>query len=139
MTLQHTRRLTAGLVLVCSLLIGGALMLSPQPVLADEATTIISTGLDNAATGTFNKEVSAATFVGNLIQVLLSATGLIFLILTVYAGILYMTAAGDEGKVRKAKSILTTSLIGIIIIVGAYALTVYVIDALATASSPTGT
>lgn len=111
-------------------------MLTPQPVLADSATEIISTGLDNAATGTFNKNVSAPTMVGNLIQVLLSATGIIFLVLTVYAGVLYMTAAGDSNKVTKAKNILVTTLIGMIIIVGAYAITVYVVDALTEVASP---
>jgi hypothetical protein len=47
-----------------------------------------------------------------------------------------MTAAGDEGKVTKAKKMLTTAVVGLIIIVGAYAITAYVIDALATASTP---
>ncbi len=41
-----------------------------------------------------------------------------------------MTAAGDEGKVKKAKSMLVTSVIGIIIVMAAYALTFFVIDQL---------
>jgi lysylphosphatidylglycerol synthetase-like protein (DUF2156 family) len=138
MTLQKT--LSFGLVFaflfgVCA----GILLVAPEAAIAAEdstATTIISEGLSTAAEGTYDQGVTASVFIGNLIRVLLSATGLVFLVLTVYAGILYMTAAGDEGKVTKAKKMLTTAVVGLIIIVGAYAITAYVIDALATASTP---
>jgi lysylphosphatidylglycerol synthetase-like protein (DUF2156 family) len=141
MTLQKT--LSFGLVFaflfsVCA----GILLVAPETAFAAEdstATTIISEGLSNAATGTYAQGVTASVFIGNLIRVLLSATGLTFLVLTVYAGILYMTAAGDEGKVKKAKQMLTTAVVGLIIIVGAYAITSFVIDSLAEASKPATT
>jgi hypothetical protein len=41
-----------------------------------------------------------------------------------------MTAGGDPGKVDKAKQSITRAIIGIIIIVGAYALTSFVIEQL---------
>lgn len=135
MTMQRTLGLGAVMVIAVSMIFGG-LLLAPETVSADAATTIISKGLDDAAKDSYNTDLSATNFIGNLIRVLLSATGLVFLVLTVYAGILYMTAAGDESKIKKAKGMLASSVVGLIIIVGAYAITSYVIDALATASSP---
>lgn len=72
-----------------------------------------------------------------MIQALLSATGMIFIGITVYAGIMYMTAAGDDNKVKKAKDMLTTSIIGIVIVVGAYAFTSFVVDRLSEATTTT--
>lgn len=101
------------------------------------ATSLISEGLQNAGEGVYSEELTVSTFVGNLIRTLLAATGIVFLIITVYAGVLYMTAAGDTEKIKKAKGMLTSSVIGIIIIVGAYAITTYVIDAISTAATQT--
>ena len=70
------------------------------------------------------------TIIGNLIAVLLSVLGIIFVVLVVYAGFLYLTAAGDDEKVKKAKKLLTQSIIGLVIIIAAYAIASYVIDAL---------
>ena len=68
--------------------------------------------------------------IGNVIQVLLSVLGIIFVVLVVYAGFLYLTDSGDSTKVKKAKTLLTQSVIGLVIIVAAYAISAFVIDAL---------
>lgn len=70
------------------------------------------------------------TLIGNGIAVLLSILGIIFVVLVVYAGFLYLTAAGDDGKVGKAKKLLSQSIIGLIIIIASYAISAFVIDAL---------
>ena len=67
---------------------------------------------------------------GRAIQALLGIVGLLFLVLTVYAGVLYMTANGETGKIEKAKGILKNSIIGLVIVVGAYTLTTFVVDQL---------
>jgi hypothetical protein len=43
-----------------------------------------------------------------------------------YAGYNWMTAAGDEQKVEKAKDTITRAIIGIIITVSAYAITYFI-------------
>ena len=68
--------------------------------------------------------------IGNIIAVLLSVLGIIFVVLIVYAGFLYLTAGGEDDKVKKAKKLLTQSVIGLVIIVAAYAIAAFVIDAL---------
>jgi hypothetical protein len=76
-----------------------------------------------------------ATLVGNLIAVLLSVLGIIFVVLVVYAGFLYLTSQGEAEKVKKAKALLSQAVIGLVIIIAAYAISEFVIDALVTATS----
>ncbi len=72
------------------------------------------------------------TIIGRIISVLLGILGIVFVVLVVYAGFLYLTSQGEEGNVKKAKKLLTQAVIGLIIIVAAYAISSYVIAALST-------
>lgn len=71
-------------------------------------------------------EGSLETIVGQLIAGALTLVGLIFLALMVYAGYLWMTAQGEEEPVNKAKQIISGSIIGLVILLSAYAITVFV-------------
>lgn len=105
---------------------------------ATSATGTISKGLSDAGKSTYgSSSLTLTEFIGNLIQALLTATGILFLVLTVWGGIIYMTAAGDGTKIKKAKDMIVSALVGLIIIIGAFALTSYVVDALSTAATPT--
>ena len=120
------------------LFVAGSLLLpSPDPLLAQSAITTISQGLDDAAGDSYSTNLTLTVFIGNMIRTLLAATGIAFLIITIYAGILYMTATGEPDKIKKAKGMLTSSVIGLVIIVGAYAITQYVVTALAEATTAT--
>ncbi|NTW22484.1 hypothetical protein HGA34_02985 [Candidatus Falkowbacteria bacterium] len=67
-----------------------------------------------------------ARFIGQVISAFLSLLGIIFIVLIVYSGYNWMTAAGDSGKVDKAKETLWRAVIGLIITVGAYAIWVWI-------------
>ncbi len=84
------------------------------------------TNLDTVAGKAGTKEENLGIVVGTIVNALLSLVGLIFLILMVYAGILWMTARGEEDQISKAQKIITASLIGLFITVSAYAITVFV-------------
>lgn len=64
-----------------------------------------------------------------VMNTLMGFLGIVFFILIIYAGILWMTAAGQEDKITKAKKILASSTIGLVIVFGAY-LIAYVIIAI---------
>ncbi|OGF15393.1 hypothetical protein A3G56_03175 [Candidatus Falkowbacteria bacterium RIFCSPLOWO2_12_FULL_45_10] len=92
-----------------------------------------SGGLNDVANDVYGTAVSDRTLEGTVVSVIngiLGLLGIIFLVLVLYAGFLWMTAAGNEDQVTKAKSILTTSIIGIVIIVAAYAIVKFVLDAI---------
>ena len=74
--------------------------------------------------------------VGGIIRAVLSVIGVLFLVLTIYAGFLWMTAAGNEDKVSTAKKIITSSMIGLVIIAAAYGITALVFTFLFNASAP---
>jgi len=59
----------------------------------------------------------------NLIQVALGLLGTICVVLMLYAGFMWMTAAGNEENVKKAQDIIKYAVIGLIIILSAYAIT----------------
>ena len=67
---------------------------------------------------------------GTLINVFLGVLALIFLILMLYGGYLWMTAMGDQERITKAKETIVPAVIGIVIIVGAYAVTSFVVEGL---------
>ena len=53
--------------------------------------------------------------IGNLMKWLLAILGFIGIIGFVIAGILYLTAAGDEDRINSAKSAMMYSIIGVIV------------------------
>ena len=88
------------------------------------------------AWGTRSPDVLA--FLGKLINVFLGVLALIFLILMLYGGFLWMSAMGDQERITKAKDTIVPAVIGIVIIVGAYAVTSFVIQGLVDASTMIG-
>ena len=56
------------------------------------------------------------------VNLFLGLLGVIFVILIIYAGFQYMMASGDDKKITTAKDMIWSAIIGIIIIIGAYAI-----------------
>lgn len=73
--------------------------------------------------GGYNTNPEAASVpkvVGMVINALLSITGLIFIVLTVFAGFNWMTSQGNEEKIKKSQDTLKSSIIGLIITLSAW-------------------
>ena len=86
-----------------------------------------------------HSEEQLPEIIGSIIKVIIGLLGIIFLVLTIYAGIIWMTAAGDAKKVDKAKGILSTAVIGLVIILCSFAITEFIISNLtATGGTATG-
>ena len=97
-------------------------------------------GLDTAATQAhLPKTVAGESLppgvIGKLLQYALSLIGIIFFLLVLYAGFLWMSAMGNSEKIESAKSILETAVIGLALVLGAYAITSFVISSLSAAPS----
>ncbi len=73
--------------------------------------------------------------VGNIIKNFMGLLGIVAVVLILYAGFLWMTAAGNEQKVEKARSILTQAVIGLAIVLAAYAITSFVVTSLINATT----
>ena len=81
-------------------------------------------------------ETSLAETIGRYINGVLGFTGIIFLLLTLYAGFLWMTAGGDEGNIEKAKSILSSAVIGLVIVMLSYSITALILYFVAGTTKP---
>lgn len=66
----------------------------------------------------------------NILRYLLGFTGVIAVTVIIWAGYSWMTAAGNEEKVKKAKQTLQNGVIGLIVIMTAYVLIVFVIKSI---------
>ena len=65
-----------------------------------------------------------------IIQIGLGLLGTIAVVLVIYAGFLWMTSEGNADKLQKAKQILKSAAIGLLIILSAFAIVTFVIDRL---------
>lgn len=68
--------------------------------------------------------------IANIIRIALGLIGIVFVVLIIYAGVIWMTAEGDKAKVDKSKKIITNAVIGLIIILMAFAITQFIFQAL---------
>ncbi|HEX9664391.1 MAG TPA: hypothetical protein VGA49_01065 [Patescibacteria group bacterium] len=76
----------------------------------------------------FGTQTDLSQIVGAIIQTFLGFLGVVALILIIYGGYMWMTAGGNEEKVKKAQTLLRNAVIGLIIISLAYAITAFVIQ-----------
>jgi hypothetical protein len=76
--------------------------------------------------------------VAKIIRIGFGLLGTIGVILVIYAGFLWMTAAGNDDKIKKAKDILKAAVIGLIIILSAFAITSFIINKLVEATNGPG-
>lgn len=73
-----------------------------------------------------------------IINIALSTLGIIFVILIIYAGFLYMTAGGDASKTQRAIAMIRNGIIGLIIILLSWALARYILTRLMEATGTGG-
>ncbi|MCD4762302.1 pilin [bacterium] len=87
-----------------------------------ESGHVVKTG----ETASWFQSASLSQIIGRMVKALLSLLGVIFLVLTIYGGFTWMMARGNEQEVTKAQGILQTAIIGLIIVLAAYAITIFV-------------
>ncbi len=66
---------------------------------------------------------------------ILSLLGVVILVIIIYAGFQWATAAGNDTKVQKAQKTLLQAVIGLIIVFASFAITSFVLDALSAATN----
>jgi hypothetical protein len=125
------------LILFVSLIIINNVFIISNTVLAAAApaTNALNNSItkeltDVAGAAQFNPYKSPVLIIGSIISVALGLLGVIFVILMIYAGFLWMTAGGNEETVKKAKKWLANAVIGLIIVLAAYAISTFVIQSI---------
>ncbi|MFA5886838.1 MAG: hypothetical protein WC863_03615 [Patescibacteria group bacterium] len=72
-------------------------------------------------------DMSLGDVLALIIQIVLGFLGTVFIILMIISGFRLMTAGGNEEQVQKATETIRTAIIGLIIVISAYAITYFVI------------
>jgi hypothetical protein len=74
-----------------------------------------------------------SVIIARLVIIVLNFLAALFIILMVYAGFSWMFAGGNEERVSKARDIVKDSIIGAILVFGAYAVTYFILQSLTSA------
>lgn len=128
-------------IIVMTMLIGTVAVSMTAPALVSEAGAAELTSADllgddfTDATGLGDANLKSS--IGNIINVLLGFLGILAVIIIIYGGFVWMTAGGEEPKVKKAQQIIVAGAIGLAIILSAYAITSFVITEFISATSET--
>lgn len=116
------------------------MMLAPAVVMAQPVTQEVTSqdlGIQyGAATGLGNKDVRVT--VASIIRTAMGLLGIVAVVIILIGGFKWMTAGGNDEQVGEAKKWIFSGVIGLAIILSAYALATYVINSLVTATTTTG-
>lgn len=119
------------LIIICTLFFCTAPMV--QALNLQDAFDIAGHGNDDpldsmaSTAGYDTNKTDLMAVVSKVINSVLGLLGVIFLVLTIYGGFLWMTARGNEQQVEKARETIVMAIIGIIIVLVAYSISYYVV------------
>jgi Type IV secretion system pilin len=124
MTKNMVKKLAAGAVTV-------SVMALPMIAMAASGVDL---GLNYAtAIGLGTQDVR--TTVSNVIRAFMGLLGIVAVVIILLGGFKWMTAGGNEEKVSEAKKLIISGIIGLIIIMSAYAISQFVVNAIINGTS----
>ena len=97
------------------------------PVLAADPFGVDVVG---GSTGLGGEGKDLRSVIGNIIKVALGFLGVVAVVIVLIGGFKYMTAGGSDEKVGDARKYIISGIIGLAIILSAYAITTFVISQL---------
>ena len=90
--------------------------------------TQLAKGIDAGAAGI--QKVDADSLLTNILNMVYYIGGSVAVIVIVFAGIMYVASAGDAGRITRAKNMILYAVVGLIVILAAFAITNFVIGRL---------
>lgn len=86
----------------------------------------------------FGSQTDVRVSAVRIINIVLSILGILFLALIIMAGFKYMTAAGNEDKVKQAIKQISQAVIGLIIVLASWGISYFIISRILDASQGFG-
>lgn len=87
-----------------------------------------------AETAGFSTTVSITVIIARLIRTAITLVGVVTVAFLVYGGFVWMTSGGDAARLKKAKGIITSAIIGLLLVLASFAIVSFVLGALVTAT-----
>ena len=106
-----------------------------QQLSADELFGGDSGGDEDFQLATGLGEAELVDTIAAIIRIALGFLGVIAVVIILLGGFKWMTAAGAEDKVKNAKQLIFSGIIGLVIILSAYAIASFVIDSIVAATT----
>lgn len=75
------------------------------------------------------------TTIASIINTALGFLGIVAVVIILYGGFLWMTSGGNDDKVKQAKKLMISGVIGLAIILSSFAIATFVIGRLASATT----
>lgn len=72
---------------------------------------------------------SVEMYVVSVINFILDFLGLIIIVMIVWGGMQYVLAMGDSGKIKKAKSVMTSAIVGFFLVIISFAIVATIVSA----------
>jgi len=119
---------------LCLLMISGFLFFVLNPVLTKAQD--LNNGLTNFQNASGYSNTELPTAMGRIMKIVLGILGLAATVIIIAGGIKWMTSGGDEKKISEAKKLMIAGIIGILIIVLAYAIGSYIINRIMEVTGP---
>jgi membrane-anchored glycerophosphoryl diester phosphodiesterase (GDPDase) len=99
-------------------------LVAALPARAQESITLFSVQDVGSIVGLPSKNLKDVTV--NVISWVLGMLALLAVVFIIYAGFVWMTAAGNEEKIERAKKIISSAVIGLVIVILAWAIVIFV-------------
>lgn len=108
---------------------------SAQTLTADELFGGEAGGDTTFATTAGLGEADLIDTIAQIIRIALGFLGIIAVVIILLGGFKWMTAGGNDDKVKEAKKLIFSGIIGLVIIISAYAIATFVIDSIINATA----
>jgi hypothetical protein len=102
---------------------------------------------DNMLWGGYETNVQTATGLGNtdpreiagsVVNIFLGFLGIVAVLIILYGGFKWMTAGGNDDGIAEAKQMISAGVVGLVVILAAFGIAQFVINALYNATGATG-
>ena len=90
-----------------------------------------------AANAGFSTGPSIQVIIARLIRTAISFVGVVAVIFVLYGGFVYMTAGGNQDRIKKAKGILTNAFIGLVLVFASFAIVQFLLGSIMKATGTT--
>lgn len=111
-----------------ALLAPARLLAAPNKAATDALNFLDDTAVKAGLTKTTSGEDKTLAIIGNIINILLGFIGILFFIQIFWAGIKWMTSAGNEEVVKSSRQTIQNAIIGIVIVFSAFVITNFVLN-----------
>ena len=115
-------------VLSLAMVFGALAIASPTNAQLDAQNTGLAATAGQAGYG--DAPVEVPVVIGRIIAIGIGLIGLILFLFIIWGGFMWITASGDPTKIQKAQGIIINAVIGVVVVLTAYAVTNFAIGQL---------